>query len=194
MDNLGELPKDFLRKFPNGLPAPLNDGACDHLLGLALPSVNLFSTAGRTVNPSEIPGWLVIYCYPMTGRPDRTLPSGWVEIPGAAGCTPQSCSFRDRYLDLQALDCKVFGMSTQTTQDQLEASERLHLPFELLSDASFKFAQGLRLPMFEVESMQLIKRLTLIAKDGKIVKYFYPVFPPDKNIDDVLSWLREYGT
>jgi peroxiredoxin len=182
MQNIHELPKD--------LPVPVDDGACDHLPGMALPSVVLLSTGGRTVNIAQIPGWLVIYCYPMTGRPDRSLPDGWDQIPGARGCTPQSCSFRDQYRELQALNAQVFGLSTQTTEYQREAAERLHLPFELLSDSSFAFAQALRLPMFEIESMRLIKRVTLIAKDGKIVKHFYPVFPPDRNIDDVLAWLH----
>jgi peroxiredoxin len=127
---------------------------------------------------------------PMTGRPARTLPAGWDQIPGARGCTPQSCSFRDHYRELQALKAQVFGLSTQTTEYQREAAERLHLPFELLNDSSFAFAQALRLPMFEVEGIRLIKRVTLIAKDGTIVKHFYPVFPPDKNINDVLAWVR----
>ena len=186
MQNLHELPKD--------LPVPVDDGACDHLPGTALPSMAIPSTRGRTVNPAQIPGWLVIYCYPMTGRSDQTLPDGWDQIPGARGCTPQSCSFRDHYRELQALNAQVFGLSTQTTEYQREAAERLHLPFELLSDSSFAFARTLRLPMFEVEGMHLIKRVTLIAKDGKIVKHFYPVFPPDRNVDDVLAWLQANGT
>lgn len=186
-----EVPKDVLVEIPKDLPVLLDDGACNHLLGLMLPSVNLVSTDGKTVNLSQISGCLVIYCYPMTGQPGRVLPDGWIQIPGAAGCTPQSCSFRDRYSELKALNCQVFGISTQTTEDQLEASERLHLPFKLLSDAAFQFSEALRLPMFEVKGMHLLKRVTLIVKDAKIVKYFYPVFPPDKNIDDVLSWLRE---
>jgi peroxiredoxin len=182
MQNINELPKN--------LPVPVDDGACDHLPGLALPSVVLPSTAGRSVNLAQGPGWLVIYCYPMTGRPDRDLPHGWDQIPGARGCTPQSCSFRDHYRELQVLNAQLFGLSTQTTEYQREAVERLHLPFELLSDSSFAFAHSLRLPTFEVNGMRLIKRVTLIAKDRKIVKHFYPVCPPDKNIDDVLAWLR----
>jgi peroxiredoxin len=186
MQNIHELPKD--------LPVPVDDGACDHLPGIELPSVVLSSTGRRTVNPAQIPGWLVIYCYPMTGRPDRTLPDGWDQIPGARGCTPQSCSFRDHHRELRALNAQVFGLSTQTTEYQREAAERLHLPFELLSDSSFAFAQALHLPMFNVEGMRLIKRVTLIAKDGKIVKHFYPVFPPDRNADNVLAWLHANGT
>ncbi|SEP42976.1 peroxiredoxin [Nitrosovibrio sp. Nv6] len=171
--------------------APVNDGACDHLSGLQLPSITLLSTAGRAVDLAGISGWLVIYCYPMTRRPGQTLPEGWEQILGAAGCTPQSCSFRDHFYELQTLNTQLFGISTQTNEDQLEVVERLHLPFELLSDTSFKFAQGLRLPMAEVHGMRLIKRVTLIARDGQVVKYFYPVSQPDKNIDDVLSWLRK---
>jgi peroxiredoxin len=186
MQTFNELPKD--------LPVPIDDGACDHLPGLTLPSVALPSTWGPTVNPAEIPGWVVIYCYPMTGRPDRALPDGWDQIPGARGCTPQSCSFRDHYRELQALNTRVFGVSTQTTEYQREAAERLHLPFGLLSDSSLSFAQSLQLPMFQVKGMRLMKRVTLIAKDGQIVKHFYPVFPPDRNIDDVLAWLRVQAT
>jgi peroxiredoxin len=185
MQNIHELPKD--------LPAPVDDQACDHLPGRPIPYVVLPSTEGRRVNPAQIPGWLVIYCYPMTGRPDRALPDSWDQIPGARGCTPQSCSFRDQYRELQALNTQVFGLSTQTTEYQREAAERLQLPFELLSDSSFTFAESLRLPFFVVEGMRLIKRVTLIAKDRKIVKHFYPVFPPDRNIDDVLAWLRANG-
>jgi peroxiredoxin len=186
MQTIYELPKD--------LPVPVDDGACDHVPGMVLPSVVLPSTWGRTVNPAQISGWLVIYCYPMTGRPDRALPDGWDQIPGAKGCTPQSCSFREHYRELQAVNAKVFGLSTQTTEYQRGAAERLHLPFELVSDGSFAFVRALRLPVFEVEGMRLVKRVTLIAKNGKIVKHFYPVFPPDRNIDDVLAWLRANGT
>ena len=185
MQNIHELPKD--------LPIPLDDGACDHLPGTTLPSVVLPSTGGRTVNPAQIAGCVVIYCYPMTGRPDRSLPDGWDQIPGARGCTPQSCSFRDHYRELRALNAQVFGLSAQTADDQREAAERLKLPFELLSDASLAFAKTLNLPRFEVKGIRLIKRVTLIARDAKIVKHFYPVFPPDKNIDDVLAWLHASG-
>ncbi|MEK7556617.1 MAG: peroxiredoxin [Patescibacteria group bacterium] len=179
-----------LNRLPESLPVPIDDGACDHLPGASLPSVELQSTGGRAVNLAEIPGWLVIYCYPMTGRPDKSLPAGWDQIPGARGCTPQSCAFRDHYSELQALGAQVFGLSTQTTDYQREAVERLHLPFELLSDQSLSFTNALRLPTFEVEGMHLIKRITIIAKDGKIVKHFYPVFPPDRNAEDVIEWLK----
>jgi peroxiredoxin len=179
---------------PKDLPIPIDDGACNHLPGLALPSINLSATSGRTVNLATLPGWVVIYCYPMTGRPGVPLPDGWDQIPGARGCTPQSCAFRDHYQELTALNAQVFGLSTQTTEYQREAAERLHLPFELLSDSSLQFANALRLPTFDVEGMRLIKRITLIARDGKIVKHFYPVFPPDKNAEDVVAWLQSNRT
>lgn len=130
-----------------------------------------------------------MYCYPRTGRPDRDLPLGWNEIPGARGCTPQSCAFRDHYQELQALGAGVFGLSTQNTEYQQEAVERLHLPFGLLTDLELDFTRALRLPTFEIDSMTLIKRLTLIIFDGRIEKVFYPVFPPEQNAEEVIDWL-----
>ena len=186
MQNFTELPKD--------LPVPVDDGACEHLSGLALPSINLSATSGRIINPAELSGWVVIYCYPMTGRPGVPLPDGWDQIPGARGCTPQSCSFRDHYVELKELNVQVFGLSTQSTEYQREAAERLDLPFDLLSDSALQFTDTLRLPTFEIEGMRLIKRVTLIARDGKIVKHFYPVFPPDKNAEDVIAWFENKGT
>jgi len=180
-DNLYELPKN--------LSAPVDDGACDHLSGMQLPSVRLRSTAGRIVDLARFPGRTVVYCYPRTGRPDTDPPKGWNEIPGARGCTPQSCAFRDHYQELQARGARVFGLSTQSTDYQQEAVERLHLPFELLSDSGLAFTNALRLPTFEVEAMILIKRLTLIIRDGRIEKAFYPVFPPDQNAEEVIEWL-----
>ena len=184
MQNFFELPED--------LPVPIDDGACDHLPGMPLPSLALSSTGGEAINLAEIRGRLVIYCYPMTGRPGVPLPAAWDQIPGARGCTPQSCSFRDHYGELEALKVQVFGLSTQATDYQREAAERLHLPFQLLSDNSLAFAEALRLPMFEVEGMRLIKRVTLIVKDANIAKHFYPVFPPDRDVDDVLAWLHAH--
>ncbi len=182
-DNLYELPKN--------LPVPIDDGASNHLVGMSVPSVPLLSTSGRVVDLSTLPGRTVLYCYPRSGRPDADPPKGWDEIPGARGCTPQSCAFRDHYQELRALNTRVFGLSTQDTDYQHEVVERLHLPFELLSDSRLAFAQALRLPTFEVESMILIKRLTLIIKDGHIMKVFYPVFPPDKNAEEVIAWLSQ---
>jgi peroxiredoxin len=150
------------------------------------------STAGRLVDVARLPGTTVVYCYPRTGRPDQDPPPGWNAIPGARGCTPQACAFRDRHQALQELGARVFGLSTQDTDEQREAVERLHLPFELLSDAGLAWARALRLPTFDVESMTLIKRLTLIIVDGRVAKVFYPVFPPDKNAEEVLAWLARH--
>jgi peroxiredoxin len=174
---------------PENLPAPIDDGACDHLLGLQLPSLPLPSTAGNRVDLASLAGTTVIYCYPRTSRPDEPLPPGWDEIPGARGCTSQSCAFRDHYQELQALVARVFGLSTQSTDYQQEAVARLQLPYALLSDADPAFTRALRLPTFTVDGMTLIKRLTLIITDGQIVKVFYPVFPPDKNAEEVIRWL-----
>ena len=162
------------------------------LLNKNLPDLTLNSTSGEKVNLSDIQSRVVFYCYPMTGQPGVKLPNGWDSIPGARGCTPQSCSFRDHYRELQALDTQVYGISTQTSSIQREAVARLHLPFELLSDARFKLTTALQLPTFEVAGYpKLIKRLTFIAEKGKIIKVFYPVFPPDRNADDVIDWLRK---
>jgi peroxiredoxin len=178
---------------PEGIPVPTDDGAADHLPGMEVPSVALVSTSGETVDLSSLSGTTVVYCYPMTGRPDRDLPQGWDEIPGARGCTPQSCSFRDHHAELRDLGARVFGLSTQDTEYQREAVGRLHLPFELLSDEQLAFAEALGLPTFEADGMTLLKRLTLIIEDGRIEKVFYPVFPPGKNAEEVLAWLREQG-
>jgi peroxiredoxin len=182
-DNLYELPAD--------LPVPVDDGACNHLTGFQLPSLPLNSTAGRVVDLSALSGRTVIYTYPRTGRPDVEMPAGWNDIPGARGCTPESCGFRDHFKELQALGANVFGLSTQDTDYQREAAERLQLPFELLSDAELRFAKALRLPTFEVEAMTLIKRLTLILRGGRVEKVFYPVFPPDRHAEEVVAWLSQ---
>jgi peroxiredoxin len=181
-ENVQDLPED--------LPVPTDDGAADHLEGMHLSPIPLPSTAGGTVDLSSLRGRTVVYCYPMTGRPDRSLPAGWDEIPGARGCTPQSCSFRDHHAELGALGARVFGLSTQDTEYQREAAERLHLPFALLSDEDLAFAAALRLPTFEAEGAVLLKRLTLVIDDGEITKVFYPVFPPDKSAEEVIGWLE----
>jgi peroxiredoxin len=157
---------------------------------MTLPPIGLPSTRGRVVDLWRLAGTTVVYIYPRTGRPDQEVPTGWNDIPGARGCTPQSCAFRDHFAELQrAGAAHVFGLSTQDSAYQREAAERLHLPFGLLSDAGLELARALNLPMFEVDGMKLIKRITLIARDGRIVKVFYPVFPPDRNAGDVLDWL-----
>ena len=183
-DNIQELPKD--------LPVPQDDGACDHVEGMRLPGVALQSTGGRQVDLSSLKGITVVYVYPRTGRPDQDLLPGWNAIPGARGCTPQSCAFRDHYQELKDAGAKhLFGLSTQDTAYQREAAERLHLPFELLSDEKLEFARALRLPTFDVAGLRLIKRMALIARDGVIARVFYPVFPPDRNAGDVLAWLQQ---
>lgn len=162
----------------------------NHLEGVALPPVTLAATNGAKVNLARIPGRAVIYIYPMTGRPGVPPPDGWDTIPGARGCTPQSCAFRDHYSELRALDTAVFGLSTQSTEYQKEARERLQLPFELLSDSERRLKELLHLPTFTAAGMELYKRLTFVALDGRIEKVFYPVIPPDRNATDVLAWLR----
>ncbi|MCR9220240.1 MAG: peroxiredoxin [Alphaproteobacteria bacterium] len=174
------------------LPAPEDDGAADHLPGLAVPSRPLVATDGGAVDLAALAGRTVVYAYPMTGRPDAPLPEGWDMIPGARGCTPQSCAFRDHFAELRALGvAHLFGLSTQTSAYQAEAAARLHLPFPLLSDPDLALAEALRLPWFETAGMRLLKRLTLILRDGRIETVFYPVFPPDRNAQAVLDWLRD---
>lgn len=178
-----------LDQLPENLPVPVDDRACNHLQGFSLPSIQLPATNGQLVDFSSLKS-VVIYCYPMTGRPDAQLPDGWEQIPGARGCTPQSCSFRDHYGELQALGAEVYGLSTQATDYQLEAKSRLHLPFELVSDNTISFINSLNLPTFEVEGMKLSKRITLVAQNGLITKVFYPVFSPDKNAEQVIEFLQ----
>ena len=175
---------------PENLPRPEDDGAAAHLQGARLPDLRLPSTDGTRVHLATLPGRSVLYVYPMTGQPGVPVPDGWDAIPGARGCTPQACSFRDHHAELQALRTGVFGVSTQTTEYQREARERLHLPFQLLSDEGLQLKRLLRLPTFQAAGMELFKRLTLIVDEGRVVKVFYPVFPPDRNADDVLAWLR----
>jgi peroxiredoxin len=184
--NLTELPTD--------LPVPLDDGAAAHLKGMSLVKIALPSTNGATVDLSSLTGLFVIYIDPMTGRPGVPLPDGWDAIPGARGCTPQSCSFRDHYTELKALGSGVFGVSAQDSEYQREARDRLQLPFELLSDSSLRLKSALRLPTFHVSGLELYKRLTLIVDRGKIEKVFYPVFPPDKNAEEVLTWLKLHAS
>jgi peroxiredoxin len=182
-------PRNFLQ-LPDDLPIPVDDGACDHLPGMRLPTIALPATDGSTIELSALPGRSVVYVYPRTGRPDQPLPTGWDAIPGARGCTPQSCAYRDLAAEFAALGARLFGLSTQDTAYQQEAAERLHLPFPLLSDESLVFASALDLPMFEVDGMTLIRRLTFVVNDGVIETVFYPVFPPDADAANVAAWLR----
>jgi peroxiredoxin len=172
------------------LPAPVDDGAADHLLGAEIPRLLLPSTLGGQLDLAETEELAVVYVYPRTGKPGEPLPPGWDEIPGARGCTPQSCAFRDHVADLAAYRASVIGLSAQSPADQLEFAQREHIPYPLLSDAGLELASVLRFPTFEVAGMELYRRLTFIARDRRIVKVFYPVFPPDQNAAEVLGWLR----
>jgi peroxiredoxin len=171
----------------------VNDGAADHLLGAALPDVRLPSSAGEISLAGLAAKRLVLYVYPRTGRPDRPVPAGWDEIPGARGCTAQSCGFRDHAAELRALGAGVAGLSAQSPADQIEFAERMQMPFPIISDERLALAERLRLPTFEFEGARLYRRLTLVAQWGVIVKVFYPVSPPDRNAIEVVGWLRRHG-
>ena len=173
------------------IPAPEDDGAADHLTGVQVPSVPLPATDGTIVDLSALAGTAVVFVYPRTGRPDQALPGGWDMIPGARGCTPQACAFRDLHGALKQLGVDhLFGLSVQDTNYQREAAERLHLPFPLLSDDAMGLTRALDLPTFEAAGMRLLKRLTLVIEDGRIAQALYPVFPPDRSADDVIAWLK----
>ena len=174
----------------SSLPVPDDDGAARHLPGLNVPSVALPATDGTTVDLSTLAGLTVVYAYPRTGRPSEPNPDGWDLIPGARGCTPQTCAFRDHFTELKSLGVShLFGLSTQDTAYQREMAERLHLPFPVLSDASLALTRALELPTLATQGVTLLKRLTLIVQDGRIEHVFYPVFPPDRNAADVAAWL-----
>jgi peroxiredoxin len=176
---------------PPGIPAPQDDGAARHLTGLPLPNVTLPATNGEAVNLSKFRGRTVLYIYPRTGVPGVDPPEGWDQIPGARGCTPQSCSFRDHFDELKRLGVdQLYGLSTQDSGYQREAASRLHLPFAILSDDKLVLTKALKLPTFSVAGMTLLKRMALVIDDGTITKVFYPVFPPDKNAADVIAWLK----
>lgn len=173
------------------LPAPEDDGAAKHLPGMSVPPIPLAATDGATVDLSTLPGLSVVFAYPRTGRPGEPNPDGWEAIPGARGCTPQTCAFRDYFAELQSLGVQhLYGLSTQDTAYQRELAERLRLPFVILSDEKLALTRALRLPVFETHGMTLLKRLALILRDGVIEHVFYPVFPPDQNAADVIAWLR----
>jgi len=183
MANLNQLPSD--------LPAPIDDGATDHLIGMYLPMLELQSTHGQAIHLGQISGKLVLYCYPMTGQPDVPLPEGWDHIPGARGCTPQSCAFRDHYQELKDLGAEVIGLSVQTHEYQKEMASRLHLPFPVVSDSNYEFQKALGLPTFNIAGMTLLKRVTLIVNDGLIQAVHYPIFPSDRDPEWVLDYLSK---
>jgi len=175
---------------PDNLPVPQDDGAARHLAGMRLPDLALTATDGAQVNLSRLKGRSVVYVYPRTGRPGVPAPDGWDAIPGARGCTPQSCGFRDHFAELKRLGvAHLFGLSTQDSAYQREAVERLHLPFSILSDEPLQLTRALNLPTFSVQGMTLIKRMAFVTDDGAITHVFYPVFPPDRSAETVLAWL-----
>lgn len=187
-------PQRNLMELPPNLPRPTDDGAARHLVGMAIPDLELPSTSNRSVNLSKISApRIVVYCYPRTGQPDKPSPPGWDDIPGARGCTPETCGFRDHHKDLARLGTEVFGLSTQDTPYQQEMVTRLNVPFEVLSDEKMMLTRALRLPTFTVAGMTLLKRLTLVIRDRKIEHVFYPVFPPDTHAEAVIAWLKRHG-
>ena len=186
------VPRNLL-ELPENLPVPQDDGAARHLPGMKLPDLMLPATDGKTVNLARLKRCTVVYAYPRTGVPGKPLAEGWDAIPGARGCTPQSCGFRDHFAELSKAGVDhLYGLSTQDTDYQREVVERLHLPFAVLSDAELKLARALKLPTFEVAGMTLIKRLTLVIDEGTITHAIYPVFPPDKSAADTLTWLSSH--
>jgi peroxiredoxin len=174
---------------PDGLPVPEDDGAADHLPGLAIPELTLDSSQGPVELAELARERLVLYVYPRTGRPGRPMLSSWDDIPGARGCTPQSCAFRDHEAELAAFGARVAGLSAQSLDDQIEFAERNAMPFPIVSDERLELARALGLPTFEAGGETLYKRLTLVAEEGRIAKVFYPVFPPDRNAEEVLAWM-----
>jgi peroxiredoxin len=175
---------------PADLPRPIDDGAADHLTGTAIPSIALEATDGSTVDLASVPGYAVVFAYPRTGRPgEPSLVAEWDQIPGARGCTPHTCGFRDLSAEFAALDARIYGLSTQDVAYQREMVERLEVPFPVLSDAQLELASALRLPTFTLAGQTLLKRLAWIQRDGVIRRVFYPVFPPDRNASEVLEAL-----
>jgi peroxiredoxin len=176
---------------PAGIPVPVDDGAAHHLAGQKLPALALPATDGSSVDLSRLAGRTVVYIYPRTGVPGQAPLDGWDLIPGARGCTPQSCSFRDHFTELRGLGVShLYGLSTQDTAYQREAAQRLELPFAILSDETLELTRAIGLPTFSVAGMTLLKRMVLVIDDGVITKVFYPVFPPDKSAEEVIAWLR----
>ena len=187
---MGSLPGYDPTRLPESLPRPVDDKAADHLIGRRLPNLALPGTSGNPVDLSVLPGRTVVYAYPRTGRPDEPpLVETWDDIPGARGCTPESCAFRDHHAELRTAGADVVGLSTQDPEFQREAATRLHLPYPLLSDADLALTRALDLPTFEAAGQVLLRRLTLLVRDGVVEHVWYPVFPPDSHPQEVLSWL-----
>ena len=184
------------QQLPSDLPVPHDDGAADHLPGAAMPSLLLRDTSGAEVALDQLGrGRTVVYLYPLSGRPGVGLPDGWDAIPGARGCTPEACGFRDHDADLEAAGASaVYSLSSQSTDYQAELADRLGLPFSILSDSDLALADALDLPTFEADGQRLYSRLTLIVTDGRIEHAFYPIFPPDQHAAEVLTWLRGHAT
>jgi peroxiredoxin len=179
---------------PDDMPKPVDDGAADHLRNTTFPPISLPATQGEPVDLSTLPGLSIVFCYPRSAAPGESVPQEWNEIPGARGCTPQACSFRDASDAFSAHGvARVFGLSTQSTAYQRELKERVHLPYQLLSDEELRLVAAARLPTIEWQGRTLTKRLTVAVEDGRIVKVWYPVFPPDKNAGEVLEWLKARG-
>jgi peroxiredoxin len=181
---------DDIHTLPEDLPVPEDDGAADHLLNAVVPPIALKATTGDAISVKELEGRTVLFAYPRTGRPEEELPPGWNAIPGARGCTPETCGFRDAYGQFTELGVRVLALSTQSPDYQRELAGRLGLPFPVLSDEALELTRALSLPTFETSGMTLLKRLTLVIDDGRIAHVFYPVFPPDTHAAEVLAWLR----
>jgi len=188
--NEANLNQSSFTELPANLPVPQDDGACAHLSGKRLPDIELLATSGALINLHRQAGLTVVYIYPLTGRPGIALPPGWDEIPGARGCTPESCAFRDQHTVIRSLGAEVFGLSSQASDYQREVHERLHLTFDLLSDSAFQFADALSLPTFSAGGMRLLRRVTLVVQTGVIEHVFYPIFPPDRHPSDVVAYLK----
>lgn len=185
------MPNDFMSA-PVDLPAPVDDGACDHLIGMVVPALSLPATTGENVVIGDLQRpWTVVYGYPMTGVPGQPLPDNWDAIPGARGCTPQNCAFRDHHAEFQSFGASVFGLSTQTTVYQKEMAERLHLPFSVLSDEKLELTNALRLPTFDADGKTLLKRFSMVLRGSRIEHVIYPVFPSDSDAPAVVEWLSK---
>jgi peroxiredoxin len=176
-------------ELPADLPVPVDDGACDHLEGMHAPALVLESSRGPVDLAAFGAERAVLYVYPRSGKPGREVPAGWDAIPGARGCTPQSCGFRDHTEELRRLDARVAGLSVQALEDQVELSERLGITYPVIADPGLRLQEALGLPTFEFEGATLYRRVTLVFEQGRVARVFYPVFPPDRNAQEVVAWL-----